>query len=199
MKQNEPNLEKAESTQDLSMEEILASIRRIVTDEPTSETAAGAPQILELTQMVSEDGAVVDIRTAQVAPDYTSDEILKTQQIIRKSPLQQGREDMNRSQKASADILISNDIAETIAQQLFKLNQANLQAQQTYANGPGGATLESLTRDIIRPYLHEWLDKNFEDLVARLLKKWLEKNLPELVERVVNDEIRKLTLTDEEI
>ncbi len=197
MKQNEPNLEKAESTQDLSMEEILASIRRIVTDEPTPEAAA--PQILELTQMVSEDGAVVDIRAAQMATEYTSEERLKAQNVIKKTPPQQGREDMNRSQKIPADVLLSTDIAETIAQQLFKLNQANLQAQQTYANGPGGATLESLTRDIIRPYLHEWLDKNFEDLVARLLKKWLEKNLPELVERVVNEEIRKLTLTDEEI
>lgn len=198
MKHNEPNLEKAESTQDLSMEEILASIRRIVTDEPAPETAA-APQILELTQMVSDDGAVVDIRTAHLPTDYATAETLKTQNTIKKTPPQQGREDMNRSQKIPADVLLSTDIAETIAQQLFKLNQANLQAQQTYANGPGGATLESLTRDIIRPYLHEWLDKNFEDLVARLLKKWLEKNLPELVERVVNEEIRKLTLTDEEI
>ena len=61
-----------------TMEEILASIRKIISeDEPESaeaapeaaESAAGGaePEPMELTQMVSEDGSVVDLRSDQAS------------------------------------------------------------------------------------------------------------------------------------
>ncbi|MGB9154542.1 MAG: DUF2497 domain-containing protein, partial [Alphaproteobacteria bacterium] len=60
--------EEIESVAEPSMEEILASIRKIISDEnvPAAEPAAApsaAPQedVLELTQMVQDDGSVQDV------------------------------------------------------------------------------------------------------------------------------------------
>ena len=54
-----------------SMEEILASIRKIIADDDTAKTDTAAPgEVLELTQMVQEDGSVVDLKAAS-APAAT--------------------------------------------------------------------------------------------------------------------------------
>lgn len=41
--------------------------------------------------------------------------------------------------------------------------------------GNGGATLESLTRDILRPMLKEWLDENLPSVVERMVEKEISR------------------------
>jgi len=71
-----------------TMEEILASIRKIISeDDPETAEAApegadgkaggGEPEPMELTQMVSEDGSVVDLRSDQAAASLPEAEEVK--------------------------------------------------------------------------------------------------------------------------
>ena len=168
--------------QDLSMEEILASIRRIVTeDQPTDVAAAShAPaenNIYDLTQLVSDEGHITDVRLVQSVPPHEASAA-------------------SRSAAAPGpQSFTSAKTADTVAQQLLKLNQAQHEHQlETLVNElRQETTLESLIRDMVKPFIMNWLENNYEPLVVKMLKKWLEKNLPDLVERVVNEEIHKLT------
>jgi cell pole-organizing protein PopZ len=49
-----------------TMEEILASIRKIISED-VEDAVEDAPEPMELTQMVSEDGSVVDLRAERQA------------------------------------------------------------------------------------------------------------------------------------
>ena len=61
----------AQTAPEPSMEEILASIRKIIADEntpnATGETFAAAEDVVELTQMVQDDGSVVDLSAMPVS------------------------------------------------------------------------------------------------------------------------------------
>jgi cell pole-organizing protein PopZ len=180
-------------TQDLSMEEILASIRRIVTeDQPTDVNAAVSDNVYDLTQLVSEDGNETDVRLVQsVAPND-----LRTVQPSAPRPVS----NVADARASIAPInnthgLMSDKISDTIAQQFVKLNlaQHGHQVEELVNELRQETTLESLVRDMVKPFIMSWLENNYEPLVVKMLKKWLERNLPELVERIVNEEIRKLT------
>jgi uncharacterized protein len=40
---------------------------------------------------------------------------------------------------------------------------------------PGGKTIEDITRELLRPMLHAWLDENLPNLVERLVKDEIER------------------------
>ncbi len=169
-------------SQDLSMEEILASIRRIVTeDHPTdmaSASTATADNVYDLTQVVADDGHVTDVRLVQTASPKVTD-----------TPSSRPAQGQN------SHGLMSDKVVDTVTQQLMKLNQAQQERQvENLVNElRQETTLESLVRDMVKPFITNWLENNYETLVVKMLKKWMEKNLPDVVERLVNEEIRKLT------
>jgi uncharacterized protein len=177
----------AENTQNQepSMEEILASIRRIISDdgatvEPTpvdpdavmaantvemSDPVEAEPPILDLVEEVKEDGSVESImELPEPAPVVAAPraEPPKAENIVH---------DNSR--------LISDSAAQASANALSSLSRlvggtVNINSQPI---GAGHKTLESMVAELLRP----------------ILKDWLDKNLPSIVERVVQKEIQKIT------
>ena len=297
---------------ELSMEEILASIRRIVTDDPEQSDIVPSrhgsrgegvsrsfdevlelvdpleDEVLELTQLVQDDGAVIDMerhRSAQVLQAFKTvrsednrftqgnpaqrpvDKTIETtesalmrayknlsesgevpasqnsfqekgqkpsaplssvpkdfktlkslrevegaskissppptaasQGVPQSSPISVSKDgpsldgEPSTLARASGESIVSHQIANAIAKNFSRLVEANTQATQVPLNS---ITLEQLTKELIQPYLYQWLDSHFETLLTKLLKKWIETNLPDVVERLVTEEIRKITLTHE--
>jgi len=153
-----------------SMEEILVSIRKIISEdkeEPPAygdESAAGnvvqivtdasyfikaEEGVLELTQMVSEDGTVVDLTKIVEEEAPPSKDTLEPEES-----------------------LVSTPVAATSTEAF--INLANALAQEKIIEG---RTVEDLIKEILHP----------------LLKQWLDDNLSGLVERLVKDEIKKLS------
>jgi len=64
------------------------------------------------------------------------------------------------AQKVSTDIL--SDLARAI------LDQRDVRI------GGGGLTLEGMVREMLRPVLREWLDRNLPYLIERLVKKEID-------------------------
>jgi cell pole-organizing protein PopZ len=176
-----------------SMEEILASIRRIISEDtdagkaaaPAAPAAAPSPaapppaaaaapppsppppqpapapaaDVLELTEMVGDDGKVTEIaeeRPASPPPAAPATD-----------------ED---------DQLVSNRAASAAAGALAGLAAASRKPEGTDMRGlmgvgNGAMTLEEIVRSEMRP----------------ILKAWLDENLPPLVERLVQKEIKRIT------
>lgn len=145
------------------MEEILASIRRIISDDKEAPAeAAPAEEPLELTQEIKEDGSVVDI--AQPEP---------VSEPLPASPPE--------PEPAPEPALVSEPVAAEAASSLHTLAStveieelASAPRGATYI-GNGSRTLEDMTLELMRPLLRQWLDQNLPPIVDRLVQKEIER------------------------
>ena len=168
-----------------SMEEILASIRRIISEdadagknpapaadsavaETSSAPASEAPKaatadVLELTEMVGDDGKVTDLKSR--ANQEPSPEPVRLEPAP-SAPVAERDERLVSEQAASAAVSALSGLRAVRSREVANVRLGN-----------GGATLEEIVRSELRP----------------LLKAWLVENLPSLVERLVEREIDRIT------
>jgi uncharacterized protein len=189
------------------MEEILASIRRIIAEDGDAPPAAddkGAgrhDEILELTEVVEEDGTVVSLTpggkkplmeplppAAPPAPP-TPVAVLKRAAAPPPPPppaapppepvLETKPAAPPEPEPARSDRLVSGAAAAASIAAMAQLTGGPPRAAQigNMALGDAGRTLEDLVRELLRP----------------MLKEWLDAQLPKIVERLVQDEIQRMS------
>jgi uncharacterized protein len=161
-----------------SMEEILASIRRIIAEdgETTAEpaaAAAGAPEaapaaaephedILELTDVVEPDGSVVSLTTAAKAEPGPPPP---------PPPLREVEPD---AEPADDEGIVSAATAAASVAAFSQIASLSSRAEPRARNlgiGAGDLTLEALVREELRPILKDWLDQYLPDMVERLVQE----------------------------
>jgi uncharacterized protein len=179
------------------MEEILASIRRIIAEDgdappAADDKAARHDEILELTEVVEEDGTVVSltpggkkpmlepvpsvpppapaaapppIKRAAPAPPLAP--AFETKPVATPEPVPPPR----------ADRLVSGAAAAASIASMSQLAPARPGPTGSMALGDAGRTLEDLVRELLRP----------------MLKDWLDAQLPKIVERLVQEEIQRMS------
>jgi len=173
------------SAQEPTMEEILASIRRIISedDAPAPEPAAAAEpapvaepepapapapvaeDILELTEPVPAPAPVAAAPApapapAPVAADYDDIEIMPREPARRPEPAYEP--------SISEDSLLSQTVAESAAGHFGSL------AQTVFMPGEG-RTLEDVVKDLLRPLLKEWLDTHLSAIVEAKVQSEVER------------------------
>ncbi len=192
---------------DQSMEEILQSIKRIIAeegDENDGESIGGASvadsgsDILELTEMVQDDGTVVELAAdsailpqskpepkTQAAPkapaEHTDSAVM---------PMAEKKEPPKPAAKAApislpdlgskAETLVSQETAAASAAALKNLSQKSRAPEPVLqpidsAAFRSGHTVEDLVLEALRPMLKDWLDENLSTLVERLVEKEIRK------------------------
>jgi uncharacterized protein len=178
-----------------SMEEILASIRRIIAEDgdaaPAAPVAEEKPargeEVLELTEVVEEDGTVVSITAGGKKPfaeppppppppppkpmfDVEAvpprDEPLPPPPAPPPMPFETDERLVSHATEVASISALSQLSGLAGRDQLGSLPL-----------GDTGRTLEDLVRELLRPLLRDWLDAN----------------LPQLVERLVQEEIRRMS------
>lgn len=173
---------KSDAPHEPSMDEILSNIRKMINDE--SDALAKDPKseelmnnILELTEMVSEDGSVVSLKeeeTSKTGPQGSPPTVEDI--IMEPSPPPVVK-------KSTSDILSDESQRATMEafSGLHKLQQTrNKMPEPPLKGGPiGSKTAEELMREILKPLLKEWLDANLPALV-----KWL---VAEQIARMMQD------------
>ena len=161
-----------------SMEEILASIRRIIAEdgdaadggEGGGKTAlapakAEEEDVLELTDVVEEDEAVANSPETPVS--------FPTEPALTLEPERPRAEAV---EPAEAERLVSTGSATASVAALAQLVNRPRDKGDEMPLGNTDRTLEDVVRELLRP----------------MLKGWLDDNLPQLVERLVQDEIARL-------
>jgi cell pole-organizing protein PopZ len=170
---------------DPSMEDILASIRRILNEDeatPGSQSEADStasegtvtPTVPEVTIAeghAGDDGVLVLDEAMLVAMPSTEHEVPPVPVITQTAP----GAVQSSGVSAEHDGLMGPDSAAAATASVGSLlrSLSSERATQVHRNGP---TIEDLVREEIRP----------------LLKTWLDLHLPPLVERVVRQEIERL-------
>ncbi len=194
--------------QEPSMEEILASIRRIISEdgeeadgqEPEAAAAEGsdgaAPEeepadddVLELTDIVEEDSEVVDLADEQekavVEEPAAADEELELADTIGPDGAEEPAAEPAPEESPQVEDGAA-DGAEPAGDGLMSEDKADASAD-AFANllgamsaaTPVGAEGRTL-EDIVKA------------LMRPLLKEWLDANLPHLVDRIVREEIERV-------
>lgn len=161
-----------------SMEEILASIRKIISDDapqpPAATNGAATDDVIELTQVVEEDGSVNEIAMSEPAP----------QQMPVAEPVAASAPPPVMPTPAPlppADPLVSEPAATAAGSALSALANtveidrwSSIQTTST-ALGNGSRTLEDMVIELMRPLLKQWLDQNLPATVDRLVQKEIER------------------------
>ncbi len=140
-----------------SMEEILASIRRIISEEEQ------APEPLELTQPEeaapieeTEDDIVFEAEEAPAAPPP--------------APIREpSREPVAFAPEAPAEPILSSPSTNAAAGALARL-AGTLRIADTE-----GQTIEGVVRELLKPMLKEWLDRNLPQIVESRVEAELER------------------------
>ena len=180
----------AKSSPEPSMEEIIASISRIITeDKKPNELArtvsAQKPDILDLTEVVDEDGSVRRVASSAGVPNAASAESAGAEDPAGAGPDQPIESGLPRVEtggnvrpEIGRERILSSATSGAAAAAFAQLGALPRERRREGELPLGGAdrTLEDIVRDLLRP----------------LLQTWLDENLPRIVERLVREEITRV-------
>jgi cell pole-organizing protein PopZ len=172
----------AKTQQEPSMEEILASIRRIISEDAEGQKPAPAPEagapppaagpeedILELTDRVNDDGSVVSmLGEPEDKPSFSLDEP------------EDEKDDIAFDHEEFSEALMSGNPSDAAASAFAQLEQemsvpARPAAAPSAPLPGGGMTVEQLVSDAVKPMLKSWLDANLPGMVEDLVRAEIER------------------------
>jgi hypothetical protein len=167
------------------MEEIIASISRIITDEktpaePLRPVSGEKTEVLELTEIVDENGSV-----RRVAPEAVSSERRSTGPAVavdptaanataRSSPSSLRPEaELEPKLELGRERILSSATSGAAAAAFAQLGALPRERRREGELPLGGVdrTLEDIVRDMLRPLLQTWLDENLPGMVERLVRE----------------------------
>ncbi len=171
----------AEAQNEPTMEEILASIRRIIADDDapaaSPEPAAAQDDVLDLTDFAEPEPAAAEaFDPFDDAPAEPPPQVIEDLMIL-------DRDEPAPAPAPAAPAPTPAPVSETLlaapaaaaASSAFS-RLSSLGSAPIASSGIGGMTVEALARELLRP----------------MLKEWLDANLPGIVEAAVEAEVARL-------
>ncbi|TVQ83084.1 MAG: DUF2497 domain-containing protein [Micavibrio sp.] len=179
-----------------SIEEILVSIRQIISEE--DEEAEGGDEVV-LTGEDEDSDTAADIDMPAEEDDYTPGDIederrnntddgdvLELHDVVEEGDSggevdlrpQEEDDDLGAFADSGDDDRIISENTEDQAVGAFAKLAENAFVEEHRASGiapAGGVTLEHITRELLRPMLKEWLDRRLPSLVEELVERELKK------------------------
>lgn len=158
-----------DTEQEPSIEEILTSIRQIISDDDDEAQEAPAPEpepepepeeeVVELTEKVDDEPEPEPEPEPESEPEPEPEE----------EPIEVEMQDSAPPPVDDDPDSVLTDNAENAAFDAFS------ELARKTAVEHGGITLEEIVRSEIKPLLREWLDKNLPNIIERLVQEELER------------------------
>ena len=191
----------SDTEQEPSMEEILASIRRIISDDDdNTKTDETEPAVEEETVQESmivpveeplpteeltasppvddeddEDDEVLDLTDMDAADPEPLFEEQAYQAPVSEPPSPQPIQPPISAPIEEKESLVSTPQATETMDEFARLGNKLYEDVQELPIGNGAVTLEGLVRELIRPMLKEWLDQHLPITVERLVREEIER------------------------
>jgi hypothetical protein len=200
--------------QEPSMEEILASIRRIIADDDASKTAK-APGLPPPPPAVANSQDAIDAMMAKADPTPAGD-VLDLTEAMAAPASDQGPAPTFRTIDAASDIVFTERAPDAPAEPAVRIIEEARRPPPTPPRAPAPTPAPvappALDRGLISNSTMAAVDSAFnslattvlgnnartlEDLVKEMLrpmlKSWLDDNLPSVVDRIVRAEIERVS------
>ena len=184
-----------EASDETSMDDILANIRRVISEEdeevaegttaePNAEGEGESTRQRALPEEPQEelDKAVASEPISEVElPELEPIDVPEPTDILEPSPLdatdypsEDDVLELSEAMIAPANELMSGRTTQTSSDVLGELARAIMNRREM-GLGDKDVTLEGMVREMMRPLLREWLDRNLPYLIERLVKKEIDK------------------------
>ncbi len=184
---SETSTSRKSDTQEPSMEDILASIRRILAedggaasqDAGTGDAAAGDTDVAALlspeaeTEPPASEELVMDGADDALVADRDAEPSIKRPAEPTAAAAEEDVFLLSPEMRAARRTLVSQQAAENSTDVLSQLARAILDRRDIVV-ATRDVTLESMVREMLRPLLREWLDRNLPYLIERLVKKEID-------------------------
>lgn len=177
--------------QEPSIEEILESIRQIISEDGTpadegpavakkpakpAETVMAAPAqkkpepvpAAKPAAPVPQKGEAILDLTEKVTPEKPKTVEVETAPDEPKIILEETEDD-------EEDHLVSDMTADAAVEMLARLLANNVAVEREMPGKPGPVTLEDMTRELLRPLLREWLDQNLKGIIEKMVAREIER------------------------
>ena len=169
-----------------SMEDILASIRRILAEEEEEEggeevAAAPEPTPEPEPAPIPESEPEPEPEPVMAAPEpepvMAAPEPAPPPTPTPPPPMPSEMEEILEltPDMVAAPELVSSPTFQSGADMLSELAKAILDQRDMSVGGSRDITLETMVREMLKPILREWLDRNLPYLIERLVKKEIDK------------------------
>jgi cell pole-organizing protein PopZ len=182
--------------QEPSMEEILASIRRIISEDtegakgpaampsPPSTRSATAlgpvdDDVLNLTEKLNEDGSTINLNRQKTRFDPEPEPPASSMAAFNLDAMyDENEDDMRFDPPKTGDTLLSRSSTVSSASAFAALSDFHdpEPAPQSRSMPSGdGLTVEELVRETLKPILKDWLDRNLPPMVEDLVRAEIER------------------------
>lgn len=189
----------ANSQHEPTMEEILASIRKIIAEDPPGSEGASAstalsddePEVLDLTQEIHEEH-ITTVETSEHAQpeEHAAHPADGTSANGSESTSSLSGEGIfsDKTRKALNDAFAGLDAAspETVKEQVPSMSGLSIEA-----------VFEKAVREAFEPALQKWLDENTGALLERTkpaISVWLDRHFPAMLEDAVRNEVARAVM-----
>jgi hypothetical protein len=203
------------------MEEILASIRKIIAEDTNEETPRPQEaQVLELTQEVHDTPAPDQLTSAPVPEEVSAPHAPAQQPAVMdadaaaeqnvsaesetSTPANEDTEMSSAAQTISHDGIFSDRARQAIDNAFASLDEVSQPRQAQAPRAPSfqpveGNSIEAVFERAIRasvdPVLDQWMSQHQGDLlnaVKPMLRDWMDEHFPALLEGAVRDEVARV-------
>jgi cell pole-organizing protein PopZ len=203
----------AAKSQEPSMEEILASIRRIIADDDGKETAVAkqpapqaAPQPAPMqiptpvpsleTQIGSGDDAILDLTEPADADEGPAFRTIEPgQDLVFDEPEAAEQENLDSIAAASSADAAGGDMASMMNMARKQFDHGTGEADSLLSSSTTAA-VDSAFNTLAQTVLVQnsrTLDDLVREMLRPMLKAWLDDNLPNMVERMIRAEIDRVS------
>lgn len=177
--------------QEMSMEEILASIRKYVTEDDSHGGQAASPSYHPDAYATAGE-EVLDLKHIKITADNLQSQsnvasfvsLKQSEKFVEEKPVQKCSVNMppytgpeRQTSTSEAHPLTSPQTVHASAQALSRLVESTKAMQEFSApsTSPLSQTLESLAMQAITPHVKQWLDANLSKLVETLVQREIER------------------------
>lgn len=177
-------------TTDTTMEELLHTIRNVISGNPTTASTAVATtqdneeEPLLLTEIVNDDGSITSYlpdNFAEEAPQEEDSETIyqsilisqsvpKHQQAKQTQPHQETHHD-----RATAQSLLSDKVATESTNAISELISSIPKKNFDDVPFRSGTTMEELVIETIKPELSAWMDKHLSGIVTQIVEREIRR------------------------
>ena len=195
------------------MEEILASIRKIISeDQPeTAKAGAGAsdqsqesgaasePDVLDLTDEIGEDGSVRPVTPQASSSSSNVPPSRQYEQDVHFENIDEPPETQTASEaQMEPDDLISDSTRSAVGRVFDSIDDEEPAPTRSAAPSVSGNSVEAVFQRAVlqafEPTLQQWVDGHQSDILNGLkpiIRQWMDENLPPLIEAAVQKEISR--------
>lgn len=160
------------------MDDILASIRKILNEDEAQPAGATAPATLEPAEEALDLTPDMIITPPEVAPPPAPPQLLEMppeppSMPPPPAPLPEAPAPLTEAPAAAS--LVSAPAAAAAVAALGQLSRAVAQDRAAIVSRAPGLSIEDVVREELRPLLKEWLDTHLPPLVERLVRAEIER------------------------